>query len=43
MYGIVFSKNNYNTDFVRRNTHRNTDSNTKTNSGPVMTATSRPN
>ena len=37
----VFSKNNYNTDFVRRNTHSNTDSNTKTNvnSGPVTTAT----
>ena len=30
----VFSKNNYNTDFVRRNTHSNTDSNTQTNSGP---------
>ena len=24
----VFSKNNYNTDFVRRKTHSNTDSNT---------------
>ena len=37
----VFSKNNYNTDFVRRNTHSNTDSNTQTNvnSGPVRTAT----
>ena len=35
----VFSKNNYNTDFVRRNTHSNTNSNTQTNSGPVMTAT----
>ena len=35
----VFSKNNYNTDFVRRNTHSNTDSNTHTNSGPVTTAT----
>ena len=37
----VFSKNNYNTDFVGRNTHSNTDSNTQTNfnSGPVMTAT----
>ena len=35
----VFSKNNYNTDFVRRNTHGNTDSNTQTNSGPVTTAT----
>ena len=33
------SKNNYNTDFVRRNTHSNTDSNTQTNSGPVTTAT----
>ena len=30
----VFSKNNYNTDFVRRNTHSNTDSNSQTNSGP---------
>ena len=37
----VFSKNNCNTDFVRRNTHSNTDSNTQTklNSGPVTTAT----
>ena len=37
----VFSKNNYNTDFVRRNTHSNTDSNNQTNvnSGPVTTAT----
>ena len=35
----VFSKNNYNTDFVRRNTHSNTDSNSQTNSGPVTTAT----
>ncbi|CAH3176056.1 unnamed protein product, partial [Porites evermanni] len=35
----VFSKNNYNTDFVRRNTHSNTDFNTQTNSGPVTTAT----
>ena len=34
----VFSKNNYNTDFVRRNTHSNTDSNAQTNSGPVATA-----
>ena len=36
----VFSKN-YDTDFVRRNTHSNTDSNTQTNvnSGPVTTAT----
>ena len=35
----VFSKNNYNTDFVRRNTHSNTNSNTQTNvnSGPVTT------
>ena len=29
----------YNTDFVRRNTHSNTDSNTQINSGPVTTAT----
>ena len=37
----VFSKKNYNTDFVRRNTHSNTDSNVQTNvnSGPVTTAT----
>ena len=35
----IFSKNNYNTDFVRRNTHSNTDSNTQTNSGPVTPAT----
>ena len=35
----VFRKNNYNTNFVRRNTHTNTDSNTQTNSGPVTTAT----
>ena len=35
----VFSKNNYNTDFVRLNTHSNTDSNTQTHSGPVTTAT----
>ncbi|CAH3020085.1 unnamed protein product, partial [Porites evermanni] len=35
----VFSKNNYNTDFVRRNTHSNTDSNSQTNSVPVTTAT----
>ena len=35
----VFSKDNYNTDFVRRNTYSNTDSNTQTNSGPVTTAT----
>ena len=31
----VFSKNNYNTDFLRRNTHSNADSNSQTNSGPV--------
>ena len=37
----LFSKNNYNTDFVKRNTHCNADSNTQTNvnSGPVTTAT----
>ena len=35
----VFSKNNYNTDFVTRNTHSNTDSNSQTNFGPVTTAT----
>ena len=38
----LFSKNNYNTDFVRRNTQfSNTDSNTQNNvnSGPVTTAT----
>ena len=35
----VFSKKNYNTDFVRRNTNSNTDSNTQNNSGPVTTAT----
>ena len=35
----VFSKNNYNTNFVRQNTHSNTDSNSQTNSGPVTTAT----
>ena len=37
----VFSKNNYNTDFVRRNNHSNTDSNTQTNvnSGPVTATT----
>ena len=34
-----FSKNIYNTDFVRRNNRSNTDSNTQTNSGPVTTAT----
>ena len=27
----IFSKNDYNTDFVRRNTHSNTDTNTQTN------------
>ena len=30
-YLNVFSKNNYNTDFVTRNIHRNIDSNTQTN------------
>ena len=37
----VFSKHNYNTDFVTRKTHSNTYSNTHTNvnSGPVNTAT----
>ena len=37
----VFSKNNYNTDFVRWNTHSNTESNTHTNvnPGPVTTVT----
>ena len=35
----VFSKKNYNTDFVRRNTPSNTNSNTQTNSGPVTSAT----
>ena len=37
----VFSKNNYNTDFGRRDTHSNTDSNTQTNinSGPVTATT----
>ena len=36
----IFSKNNYNTDFPRQNTHSNTDFNTQTNvnSGSVMTA-----
>ena len=36
----VFSKN-YNTDFVRQNTHSDTDFNTQinVNSGPLMTAT----
>ena len=37
----VFSKNNYNMDFVRRNTHSNSDSNTQTNSGAATTATIR--
>ena len=38
---LMFHKNNYNTDFVGRNTHSNTDSNTQTNVnfGPVTTAT----
>ena len=31
--------NNYSTNFVRRNSHSNTDSITQTNSGPVTTAT----
>ena len=37
----AFSKINYNTDFVRRNAHSNTDSNNQTNvnSGLVTTAT----
>ena len=37
----VFSKNNYNVNFVRRNTHSNVDSNTQTNvnSGPVTKVT----
>ena len=37
----VFSKNNYNADFVRRNAHSNADFSTQTsvNSGPVTTAT----
>ena len=35
----VFSKNNYNTYFVRRNTLSNTDAQTNINSGPVTTAT----
>ena len=37
----VLSKNNYNTDFVKRNTYSNTDSDIQTNvnSGPVTTAT----
>ena len=39
LFLVVFSKNNYNTDFVRRNTHSNTDYNSQTNSGPVTTAT----
>ena len=37
----VFSESNYKTNFVGRNTHNNTDSNTQTsvNSGPVTTGT----
>ena len=37
----VFSKNNYNADFVRRNAHSNADFSTQTsvNSGPITTAT----
>ena len=35
----VFSKDNYNTDFVRRNTRSNTDTQMNVNSGPVTTAT----
>ena len=37
----VFSKNNYNADFVRRNAHGKADSNpfTNVNCGPVTTAT----
>ena len=35
----VFSRKNYNTDFVRRNTHSNTGTPTNVNSGPVTTAT----
>ena len=35
----VFSKNNYNTDFVRWNTLSNTDVQTNVNSGPVTTVT----
>ena len=40
-YLNVFNKSYYNTDFVRRNTHCNTDSNTQTNvnSSPVTTVT----
>ena len=34
---MFFSKNNYNKDFVRRNTHTNSNSNTQTNSSPVTT------
>ena len=36
----IFSKNNYNMDFARQNTHSNTDFHAKTNvnSGPVMRA-----
>ena len=32
----VFSKNNYNTDFVRWNTHSNIDSNTQTNINNIL-------
>ena len=41
LLNTVFSKNSYNADFVRRNTHSNTDSNSQTNvsTGPVTTAT----
>ena len=35
----VFSKNNYNTDFVRWNTLSNTDVQTNVNSAPFTTAT----
>ena len=38
-FNNVFSRNNYNTDFVRRNIHSNTDSNTQTSSRPVTKAT----
>ena len=38
-----FSKNHYTTDFVRRNTHSNTDSKTQTNwNGYVVERTSVP-
>ncbi|CAH3179598.1 unnamed protein product, partial [Porites evermanni] len=36
----VLSKNNYNTDFVRRNTHSNTDPNTATATIPYIRGTS---